>query len=89
MRKFGAILIALGFLLVLSVASSPQARASEPWGACGVSTDAQKLVTTYHRDLGVPKNQGPIVPSGTTTFKCGTNGWGLKHIPIKGTTTSL
>ena len=54
-----------------------------PWGACGVSTDDQKLVSNFHRDLATAANGGRIVPSGTTTFKCGNKGWGYRHLLYK------
>ena len=53
---------------------------STPWGACGVSSDAQKLVTNFHRDAGTSANGGRNPSSGTTTFKCGNSGWGYRHI---------
>lgn len=62
----------------LSFAIMPKAQASEPWGACGVTARSDKLVTDFPRAFAAPP--GGAVPPGTSTFKCGTVGWGYRHI---------
>lgn len=77
-RVLGVAAVLIGFLFGVTAS----AEASEPWGACGVRAKADKLVTNFGRRYAAPP--GGAVPSGTTTFKCGTNGWGYRHLLYQG-----
>ena len=55
-----------------------------PWSACSsVENSEQKIIANYDRDFGVPRNGGPIFNKGTSSLRCGTQGWGYFHIKMK------
>ncbi|KOX19894.1 hypothetical protein ADK67_31995 [Saccharothrix sp. NRRL B-16348] len=58
-------LLFLGFALAVTTPAHAAKLGTRPnWGACGVSTDSQKLVYQF----------------GTSELRCGTASWGYRHI---------
>lgn len=52
-----------------------------PWRSCAaVRQDPQKVIASYPRAFGIPKNSGPALNAGASTLRCGTTGWGYVHI---------
>ncbi|MGW6128978.1 hypothetical protein ACWFNE_03010 [Cellulomonas sp. NPDC055163] len=47
------------------------------WRACGVADASTKLVRTFSRVAGAG------LPAGSAYLKCGTEGWGYRHIVVR------
>lgn len=59
------LLLSLGFGLIIAAPAHAEKLGTRPnWGACGVSTSAQKVVYDF----------------GSVNLRCGNAGWGYRHI---------